>query len=96
MTVLVYGNSSPKSNEKDYLNFRQKLWKIREFIFTRYNFTKNELFPWYFLKVSEDFFYRGASMLLQETSLYVCSSSKYVVHSLFKIIQNYVNSKINN
>ena len=35
-------------------------------------------------------------MLLQNTSLYICSNSKYVVHGLFKIIQNYVNNKINN
>ena len=34
-------------------------------------------------------------MLLQETSLYICSNSKYFVHGLFKIIQNYVNIKIN-
>ena len=32
-------------------------------------------------------------MLLQNTSLYICSNSKYVVHGLFKIIQNYVNNK---
>ena len=25
ITVLVYGNSSPKSHEQDYLNFQQKL-----------------------------------------------------------------------
>ena len=48
------------------------------------------------LKVSEDFFYHGTSMLLQSTSLYICSNSKYVVHELFKIIQNYVNNNINN
>ena len=35
-------------------------------------------------------------MLLQNTSLYICSNSKYVVHGLFKIIQNYVNNEINN
>ena len=48
------------------------------------------------LKVPEDFFHHGISMLLQNTPLYICSDSKYVVHSLFKIIQNYVNTKINN
>ena len=31
-TVLVYGSSSPKSQEQDYLNFQQKLWKTSEFI----------------------------------------------------------------
>ena len=36
------------------------------------------------------------AMLLQNTSLYIYGNSKYVVHGLFKIIQNYVNSKINN
>ena len=35
-------------------------------------------------------------MLLQNTSLYICSYSKYVVYGLLKIIQNYVNNKINN
>ena len=25
ITVLVYGNSSPKNHEQDYLNFQQKL-----------------------------------------------------------------------
>ena len=35
-------------------------------------------------------------MFLQNTSLYICSNSKYVVHGLFKIIQIYVNNKINN
>ena len=98
ITVFVCGNSSPKSHEQDYLNFQQKLWKIREFIFRRCNFTKNELFLRYYLRIlfSEDFFYHGTSMLLQNTSLYICSNSKYVVHGLFKIIQNYVNNKINN
>ena len=96
ITVFVCGNSSPKSHEQDYLNFQQKLWKIREFIFRRCNFTKNELFLRYYLRIlfSEDFFYHGTSMLLQNTSLYICSNSKYVVHGLFKIIQNYVNNKI--
>ena len=46
------------------------------------------------LKVSEDFFYHGTSMLLQNISLYVCSNNNYVVHGLFKIIQNYVKNKI--
>ena len=80
------------------LNFQQKLWKIREFIFRRCNFTKNELFLRYYFRIlfSEDLFYHGTSMLLQNTSLYICSNSKYVVHGLFKIIQNYVNNKINN
>ena len=54
------------------------------------------IFQGYCLKVSEDFFYHGTSMHLQSTSLYICSNSKYVVHGLFKIIQNYVNNKINN
>ena len=27
--------------------------------------------------------------------MYICSNSKYVVEGLFKIIQNYVNNKIN-
>ena len=35
-------------------------------------------------------------MLLQNTSLYICGNSKYAVRSLCKIIQNYVNNKINN
>ena len=35
-------------------------------------------------------------MLLQNTSLYICSNSKYVVQGIFKIIHNYVNNKINN
>ena len=48
------------------------------------------------LKVLEDFFHHGTSMLLQNTSFYIGSDSKYIVHSLFKIIQNYVNNKINN
>ena len=34
-------------------------------------------------------------MLLQNTSLYICNNNEYVVHGLFKIIQNYVNNKIN-
>ena len=46
ITVLVYGNSSPKSHEQDYINFQQKLWKISEFFFTRCKFTKNELSLW--------------------------------------------------
>ena len=98
IAVLVYGNSSPKSHEQDYLNFQQKLWKIREFIFRRCNFTKNELFLRYYLRIlfSEDFFYHGTSMLLQNTSLYIFSNSKYFEHGLFKIIQNYFNNKINN
>ena len=50
-TVLVYRNSPPKSHEQDYLNFQQKLWKISGFIFTRYKFTKNELFLRYFLRI---------------------------------------------
>ena len=98
ITVLGYGNSSPKSHEQDYLNFQQKLWKIIEFIFRRCNFTKNELFLRYYLRIlfSEDFFYHGTSMLLQNTSLYICGNSKYAERSLCKIIQNYVNNKINN
>ena len=35
-------------------------------------------------------------MLLQNTFPYICSNSKYFVHVLFKIIQNYVHNKINN
>ena len=35
-------------------------------------------------------------MLLQNTSLYICSNSNYVVHGLYTIIQNYVNNKNNN
>ena len=49
--VLVYGNSSPKSHEQDYLNFQQKLWNASQIIFRRYNFTKNELFLRYFLRI---------------------------------------------
>ena len=48
------------------------------------------------LKVSEDFFYHGTFVFLQNTSLYIRSNNKHVVHRLFKIIQNYVNNKINN
>ena len=54
------------------------------------------IFQKFCLKVPEDFFYHGTSMVFQNTSLYICSNSKYVVHGLFKIIQNYVNNKINN
>ena len=49
-------------------------------------------FQGFCLKVSEDFSYS----LLQSTSSYICSNSKKVVHSLFKIIQENVNNKINN
>ena len=101
ITVLVYGNSSSKSHEQDNLNFQQKLWKISEFIFKRCNFTKNELFFRYFLKILFKSFrglllpYHGTSMLLQNTSLYICNNIKYVVHGFFKIIQNHHNNKIN-
>ena len=44
------------------------------------------IFQGFYLKVSEDFFYHGTSMLLQNTSLYICSKSKYIVHAPFKII----------
>ena len=50
----------------------------------------------FYLKFSEDFFYDVTSMLLQNTSLHICSNSKYVVDGLFKIIQNYVSNKVNN
>ena len=93
--VLVYGNSSPKSHEQDYLNFQQKLWKISEFIFSKINSFLG-IFKRFSEKVSEDFFYHGTSVLLQNTSFYICSNSKYVVHGLFKIIKNYINNKINN
>ena len=33
-------------------------------------------------------------MRLQNTSLYICSNSKYNVYGLFKILQNYINNKI--
>ena len=33
-------------------------------------------------------------MRLQNTSLYICSNSKYVVHGPFKILQNYIKNKI--
>ena len=94
ITVFVYGNSSPKSHKQDYLNFQQKLWKIIEFIFRRYNFTKNEVFLRYFsgfcLKVPEDFFYHGTCMLLQNTPLYICVNTKYVVHCFLKRIQSFL------
>ena len=51
IAVLVYGNSSPKSHEQDYLHFQEKLWKISEFIFRRGKVTKNELFLRYFLRL---------------------------------------------
>ena len=35
-------------------------------------------------------------MILQNTSLHICSYSKYALHGLFKIIKNYVNNKIIN
>ena len=45
ITVLVYGNSPPKSHEQGYLNFKQKPWKIslNKFIFRACNFSKNDL-----------------------------------------------------
>ena len=54
------------------------------------------IFQGFYLKVSEDFFYNGTSILLQNAFFYICSNSKYVVHGLFKTIQNHVNNKINN
>ena len=42
------------------------------------------IFQGFYLKVSEDFFYHGTSMLLQNISLYICSNSKCVVHGFFK------------
>ena len=35
-------------------------------------------------------------MLLQNTSFFICNNSEYLVHGLFKLIQNYVNNKTNN
>ena len=37
-------------------------------------------------KVSEDFFYLRTLMIFQNTSFYISSNKKYVVHGLFKII----------
>ena len=55
------------------------------------------IFKVFCLKVSENIFYHETSLLLQNTSLYICGNSKYAVHGLLKIIQNYVNNKkINN
>ena len=53
ITVLIYGNGSPKSHEQGYLNFQQKLWKIRlnEFLSRTCNFTKSELFLRYFSRI---------------------------------------------
>ena len=45
------------------------------------------------LKVSEDIFDLGTSMLLQNT-LHICSNIKYVVHGLFKINQLTISSII--
>ena len=71
---------------------RQKMVTFEgcEFIFRTCNFTKNELFCRYFSRVLFKSF-RG--FLLQNAFLYICSNSKQVVHSLFKIIQNYVDNK---
>ena len=38
--------------------------------------------------------FRG--LLSQNTSLFICSNSKQVVHGLFKIIQNYIKKRIKN
>ena len=54
------------------------------------------IFQQFCLKVLEYLFCQGTFILLQNTSLYICSNSKYVVRGLFKIIQNYVNDKIVN
>ena len=62
------------------------LLKMNSFVF---------VFEGFCLKVSDDFFHHGASMLLQNTSLYICNNNEYVVHGLFTIIQNYVNNKTN-
>ena len=43
-----------------------------------------------------DFLKSFSGFFLQNTSLYICSNSKKVVHSLFKIFQNNFNNKINN
>ena len=51
IAVLVYENSSTKSHKQYYINFQQKLWKISEFISTRYNVTKNEPFLRYLLRI---------------------------------------------
>ena len=53
------------------------------------------IFQDFCLKVSVDFFYHGTFMFLKNI-LCVCSKSKYNVHGFLKIIQNYVNNKINN
>ena len=48
------------------------------------------IFQGFCLKVSEDFFHRTPSCI------FLVANSKKVVHGLFKIIQNFVNNKINN
>ena len=53
------------------------------------------IFKDFCLKVSVDFFYHGTFMFLKNI-LCACSKNKYNVHGLLKIIQNYVNNKINN
>ena len=84
-TVLVYRTIPPKSHEQDYLHILQRPWKIRmnKFIFRTCNLTKNEVFLRYFSMILFNSF-RGS--LLRNTSLYICSNSKYVVHGLLRSI----------
>ena len=62
--------------------------RVNEFIFRNCNLTKMnfsvEMFEEFYLKVSEDFFYGTSPCIF------------VYLHDLFKIIQNYVNNKINN
>ena len=100
-TDLVFRSSPPKSHEQGYLNFKQKPGKIRvnEFIFRTYNFTKNYL-KWLTLlkkitrKYFSKIFVQKFQRLVLQNTLYICI--KKAVHGLSKIIQNYVNNKINN
>ena len=93
ITVLVYRKSPPKSHEKGYLN--QTFRKIckNEFVFKTCSFTKKKLLLRYFSRI---LFKSFRILLLQNTSSHICSNSKQVVHALFKIIKNYVDSKISN
>ena len=72
ITVLVYGNSPPKSHEKGYLSqtFNKSLEK---YVFRTCSFTKNELLLRYFLRILFKSFRR---LLLQNTSSYICGNSK--------------------
>ena len=93
ITVLVYGSSSPKSHEQNYLNCQQNPWKLLEsgFLFRACNFTKTQLFLRYFLR----FFFGSFRGLLSQNTFHACSNSKQIAHGLFKTTQIYVNKKIN-